>query len=97
MEDHPSQWIDSGMTCRELTDRASDYLEDRLSDCMKLDIGLHLASCVGCRAYVRQISLVRAAVALIPKEFPSPVNRLRLRQRFAGCRSTITYQRGGVQ
>ncbi|UVT17635.1 MAG: hypothetical protein H8K04_08935 [Nitrospira sp.] len=97
MEHHPSQGIDNGMTCRELTGRTSDYLEDRLSACMKVDIGLHLASCVGCRAYVRQISLIRDAVALMPKEFPSPINRLRLRQRFAGDRSTITYQRGGVQ
>ncbi len=97
MEDHPSQCIDSGMTCRELTDRTSDYLEDRLSAVMKMGMGLHLASCVGCRTYVGQISLVRDAVARIPKEVPSRINRLRLRQQFAMCRSTITYQRGGVR
>jgi hypothetical protein len=82
MKDHPSQWIDSGLTCHDLTKRAAEYLEDRLSMLMKIRVGLHFASCAGCRAYVMQLSLVRDAMELFPKQFPPPINRLRLRRHF---------------
>ncbi len=83
MKDHPSQWIHSGLTCRDVTGRVSEYLGDRLTMLTKMRFGLHLASCVHCRSYVMQISLVRDTVALLPKQFPSPINRLHLRQHFA--------------
>ena len=83
MNDHPSQWIPSGLTCRDVTDRASEYLDDRLPILTKVRVGLHLASCAHCRAYVKQIDLVSSALRSLPKLYPSPLNRLRLRQRFA--------------
>ncbi len=83
MKDHPSQWISSGLTCRDVTDRAVEYLDDRLPVLTKVRAGLHLASCAHCRAYVQQIDLVCSALRNFPKLYPSPLNRLRLRQRFA--------------
>ena len=83
MKDHPSQWIHSGLTCRDVTDRASEYLDDRLPILTKVRVGLHLASCAHCRAYMKQIDLVSSALRSLPKLYPSPLNRLRLRQRFA--------------
>ena len=83
MKDHPSQWIHSGLTCRDVTDRASEYLDDRLPILTKVQIGLHLAFCAHCRTYVKQIDLVSSALRTLPKLYPSPVNRLRLRQQFA--------------
>ena len=83
MKEHPSQWIASGLTCRDLTDRASKYLDDRIPILTKVRVGLHLASCAHCRAYVKQIDLVSTAIRSLPKLYPSPLNRLRLRQQFA--------------
>ena len=83
MNDHPSQWIPSGLTCRDVTDRASEYLDDRLPILTKVRVGLHLASCAHCRAYVKQIDLVSSALRSLPKLYPSPLNRLRLSERFA--------------
>jgi hypothetical protein len=83
MKDHPSQWIHSGLTCHDVSGRVSEYLDDRFSIMTKFRIRSHLAACVYCHAYVRQISLVRDTVAFLPKQFPSPINRLRLRQHFA--------------
>ena len=83
MKDHPSQWIHSGLTCRDLTDRASEYLDGCLPILTKVRVGLHLASCTHCRAYVKQIDLVSSALRSLPKLYPSPVNRLRLCQQFA--------------
>ena len=83
MKDHPPQWIHSGLTCRDLTDRASKYLDDRIPILTKVRVGLHLASCAHCRAYVKQIDLVSTAMRSLPKLYPSPLNRLRLHQQFA--------------
>ena len=83
MKDHPSLWICSSLTCRDVTNRASEYLDDRLPILTKVRVGLHLASCTHCRAYVKQIDLVSSALRSLPNLYPSPVNRLRLRQQFA--------------
>jgi len=85
MKDHPSQWIHSGLTCRDVAELASHYIENRLPLSTKILVGLHLASCAHCRAYVKQIDLVSSALRIrsVPKLYPSPVNRLRLRERFA--------------
>ena len=83
MKDHPSQWIHSGLTCRDVAERASEYLDDRLPLLTKVRIGLHLMSCAHCRAYVKQINLVSSALRSLPKLYPSPLNRLRLSQWFA--------------
>jgi predicted anti-sigma-YlaC factor YlaD len=83
MKDHPSQWICSRLTCRDVTGRASEYLDDRLPSLTKVWVGLHLASCAHCRAYMKQIDLVSSAVRSLPKRYPSPLNRLRLSERFA--------------
>lgn len=89
MKDHPSQWIVSGLTCRAVTDRTSDYLDERLPILTKLRVALHLASCADCRVYVKQIALVRDAMAHISKPRPSPINRLRLRRHFAQCHASL--------
>jgi predicted anti-sigma-YlaC factor YlaD len=85
MKHHPSQWIASGLTCRSVTDRTSDCLDARLSVLMKVRVVFHLASCADCRAYVKQMALVRDTMAFLPKPLPSPINRLRLRHHFARC------------
>ena len=89
MKDHPSQGIHSGLTCRDLTDRASEYLDGRLPILTKVLVGLHLASCTPCRAYVKQINLVSSALRSLPNLYPSPVHRLRLRQQFAASHTTL--------
>lgn len=83
MKDHPSQWIASGLTCRAVTERTSDYLDDRLPILTKIRVCLHLGSCSCCREYMKQISHVRDVVGTLPRLYPSPLNRLRLRQQFA--------------
>jgi predicted anti-sigma-YlaC factor YlaD len=83
MTDHPPPYIHSGLTCREVTDRASEYLEGNISILTNVRVGLHLASCTHCRVYVQQIDLVSSVLSSLPKLYPRPINRLRLRQQFA--------------
>lgn len=83
MKDYPSQWTHSGLTCRDVADRASEYLDDRIPILTKAQVGLHLAFCPHCRAYVKQIDLVSSALRGLPRIYPTPVNRLRLCRQFA--------------
>jgi hypothetical protein len=83
MKDHPSQWIQSGLICRDVVDRSSQYLDDRLPILTKIRVGLHLASCAHCCTYLKQTALLCEASARLPKQYPSPIQRLRLRQHFA--------------
>jgi predicted anti-sigma-YlaC factor YlaD len=83
MKDHPSQWIHSGLTCRDVTDRASEYLDDRLPIMTKVRVGLHLAACADCRTYMKQIAFVCETATFLPKQYPSPIHRLQLRRQFS--------------
>jgi predicted anti-sigma-YlaC factor YlaD len=83
MKDHSSQSIHSGLTCRDITDRVSEYLDDCVPLLTKIRVGLHLASCSDCRTYVRHTLLVRDTLTCLPKPSPSPVNRLRLHRYFS--------------
>ena len=83
MKDYRPPGSQRGLTCREVTDRASEYLDDNISILTKVRVGLHLASCSHCRAYVQQIDLVSSALSSLPKLYPLPSNRFHLRQQFA--------------
>ena len=83
MKAYPLQWIHVGLICRDVAERATDYLEDRVPALMTIRIGLHLNSCADCRSYVMQIGLVSSALRSFPKIYSTPVNRLRLCWQFA--------------
>jgi hypothetical protein len=86
MKDNPLQWNHSGLMCRDVAERATDYLEDRLPVFTKVRVGLHVASCADCRSYVVQVGLVSSALRSLPKLYPPPINRLHLRQQFVAHR-----------
>lgn len=88
MKDHPSQWIPGGQSCRDVTDGTTAYLDNHLSILTKIRVGFHLAFCADCRAYVKQVALVRDTLALLPTLRPSPIDRLRLRRHFAHCHAS---------
>ncbi|TKB73095.1 MAG: hypothetical protein E8D46_11595 [Nitrospira sp.] len=88
MNDHLSSWIQSGPICCNVAGLASEYLDDCLPMLTKVRVGFHLASCADCRTYMKQMALVCEAAAGLPKQYPSPINRLRLRQHFACCHSS---------
>ena len=90
MKDDTSQWTRRGLSCRDVTDRASEYLDGRLLSLTKVQVVLHLASCAYCRVYVKQIDLISSALRSLPRLPPSTVNRLRLRQRFAAGHGSTT-------
>jgi anti-sigma factor RsiW len=53
--------VDRELTCRELVELVTDYLDDALPDAERMRFESHLAACEGCDRYVEQI---RTTVAL---------------------------------
>jgi anti-sigma factor RsiW len=60
--------VDRDLTCRELVELVTDYLDGALSDAERVRFETHMASCEGCDRYVEQIgttvALTREARAL---------------------------------
>lgn len=97
MNGHPSQWTYTGLTCRDVAEQVTDYLEGRLPALTTIRVGLHLASCADCRAYAMQIGFVSSALCSLPKLYPAPVNRFLVRRQFAVHHSQSLLHEGHVQ
>jgi anti-sigma factor RsiW len=70
------------ITCRELTELVTDYLEGRLSIGQRLRFEMHIGLCSHCRAYLRQMKqTVGYLGSLREDEIPEEVSQ-RLLARF---------------
>jgi anti-sigma factor RsiW len=64
------------LTCRELTELITDYLEDRLSQTDRVRFEQHLSVCPGCAAYVDQMCVtIKAIGSKPPIEIPSSIEK----------------------
>lgn len=66
--------IPEHLSCRMLVEEATEWLEGGLDPDRRVEIELHLVTCVGCTAYVeqlRQTSQVLASAAPSADELPS--------------------------
>lgn len=55
------------LTCKELTEIITDYLEGRLSPLQLISFQLHLGMCRHCRAYLRQMKTTIRTLGMMPK------------------------------
>lgn len=75
------------LTCRELVEIVTDYLEDRLSPLDRRRFEEHLAACEGCANYVEQMrDTIRLVGRLTEDAIPVPA-RERLLQAFRDWKS----------
>lgn len=76
------------LTCRELVEIVTDYLEDALSPRDRRRFEEHLAACEGCANYVEQMrDTIRLAGRLTESSIPVPA-REQLLQAFRNWKST---------
>jgi hypothetical protein len=59
------------LNCREVSERASDFLDAALPFRVRLQMRLHLLMCRICREYVRQLALVVGALRRLPRHAPT--------------------------
>lgn len=60
------------MTCREMVELVTDYLEERLSPAQRVRFEAHLEVCVGCRAYIDQMRATVRALGRLPEDALPP-------------------------
>ncbi|MEA2654645.1 MAG: hypothetical protein QOI23_10 [Chloroflexota bacterium] len=76
------------MTCREVVELMTDYLEGTLSPGDRARFEGHIAGCDGCRAYLDQMRTTRSALGALGEEsVPQPL-RDELLKAFRGWRSS---------
>lgn len=56
------------LTCREVTELVTDYLERKLSFRDTMRFHMHVGMCRHCRAYLRQMKQTIALLGALPKD-----------------------------
>lgn len=74
------------LTCKELTETITDYLEDRLTLRERIRVQLHLGMCWRCRAYLRQMKATRTLLGALPPLVLPPELREELMARFGSLK-----------
>ncbi len=70
------------LTCKEITEFVTDYLEGRMPFTRRLKFCLHLGMCDRCRAYLRQMKMTVRTLGKLPDEPIPPDVREELLARF---------------
>ena len=64
------------LTCQELVELVTDYLDGALPEAERLRFEAHLADCAGCRNYLAQFRRTIAAVGTLrPEDLPPEVEQ----------------------
>ncbi len=76
--------LDQGveLTCKELVELVTDFLEGKLASAERIRFELHIAACDGCRVYLRQMRDTLRAVGRLSEEALTPGARQRLLAAF---------------
>jgi predicted anti-sigma-YlaC factor YlaD len=75
------------LTCRDMTEIVTDYLEGRMTLGTRMRFHMHLGMCKHCRAYLRQMRLTVATLGRLPDE-PMPADvKDELLRRFRGWKN----------
>jgi predicted anti-sigma-YlaC factor YlaD len=59
------------LTCKDISETATDHLEGKTSSASRLKFRLHLLYCKNCRRYYRQIQLTISTLQKLPKTVDS--------------------------
>ncbi|HEY6911974.1 MAG TPA: zf-HC2 domain-containing protein [Myxococcales bacterium] len=75
------------LSCREIVELVTDYLEGRMPPAERARFDQHLVSCSGCRTYLEQIRQTIAAVGAAREEDLPPAAREDLLRLFRGWKA----------
>ena len=71
------------LSCQEITELVTDYLEDRLVLKKRIRFRLHIAMCRHCRSYLDQMRLTIQTLGRLPSDQERPPVPEELLRRFA--------------
>ena len=78
---------DNVLTCREMVELVTDYLEGRLDGSERERFEAHIAECDACVLYIEQMRMTVAALGRIPPETISPEAERELLDAFRDWRA----------
>jgi len=78
------------LTCKQVTEVITDYLEGALTLWDRLRFQMHLGMCFSCRRYLRQMKYTIQTLGQLPSEPVPPNVRDELLTRFKSWRKTAT-------
>ena len=70
------------LTCQQLTELVTDYLEGHLSFWQRAQFQMHVGMCRHCRAYLHQMKATVRTLGKLPAEPIPPAVEAELLQRF---------------
>lgn len=70
------------LTCQEITEVITDYLEGRMSLMNRVRFRAHIGACRGCRTYLDQMKLTIRTLGKLPTHDIPPEVRAQLLARF---------------
>ena len=85
MESTPLNPADE-MTCRELVEVVTDYLDGTLAEEDRRRLERHLSECPYCAAYIEQMRQTVDALGTVSEESIAPATRRELLEAFRGWR-----------
>jgi anti-sigma factor RsiW len=74
-------------SCRDFTERVTDYLEEALDPETTTGLERHLGVCPGCRTYLAQMKRTIAAIGAALRSGPAADSAARLRALFRNRRA----------
>jgi anti-sigma factor RsiW len=77
----------AGLTCREVVELVTNYLEGALSRRNRRRFEAHIAACHGCTTYLDQMRLTIEALGRVPESTLSPGARDELTHAFRDWRA----------
>jgi anti-sigma factor RsiW len=81
---------DEEMTCRELVQVVTDYLEGALPDADRARLEAHLEDCPYCVEYIAQMRLTIEALGELSAELIDPARQRELLHAFRGWRERMS-------
>ena len=78
------------LTCKQLTEVITEYLEGTLSVWDRLRFQMHIGMCISCRRYLRQMKMTIQTLGQLPAEPIPPNVRDELLSRFKNWKRVKT-------
>ena len=72
------------LTCQQLTEIVTDYVEGRMSFWQRTQVQMHLGMCRHCRSYLRQMKATVRTLGKLPQEQMPDDVKAELLKRFRG-------------
>jgi len=83
MTQDASKSVNEEITCQDVVEWTSAYLDEHVGEDRRQQIALHLAACAGCEEYIGQIASVRNLVRLLPQTVDASADSEQVRQAVA--------------